>query len=465
MATLETKRDELKNAASEKSVKYGAAKDNHALGLEYLALEIIAHQPSLADELIQDGDSSLDVRPYHTGGANDGGIDGIIFNEEATNVYIIQTKYKSGAIDANTLEEARSFFGRLDEWTNPANRLEFNTETRRLLDESGLSPKDQEITLYFFTTMTSTDKPLYQNIAEEFTNSYRERNMNVRCEILTQSDILDLMKNSYSTMEHSLVPVVDFKISRKNQFVFNDGEYRVLVGAISGNEIATLYNRKDVKNKLFNLNVRAALLSSGKINTKIRETAQDGNDSGNFFYYNNGITATCSSFSLDDVNVTAENMQVVNGAQTVAALADAARSGGVKSQVFVMFRLIETEGGKRKNQVADQITRFQNTQNPVKVSDFFSNEPIQKKIEAAFTDRSGKGAFPSVWYEYKRGIKSSSTAGRRKITLETLAYLRYACLIDAPFTYKYAKDICIFICYCFSFLIFTLLNKHRGRNW
>ena len=441
MATVETKRDELKNAASEKAIKYGAGKDNHTAGLEFLALEILAHQPVLADEFLQNGEQEIDIRDFHTGGPDDGGIDGILYNEEATHVFVIQTKFKNKPMDSDTLEEARSFFGRLDEWINPANRLVWNTDTRRLLDESGLSPKDQEVTLYFFTSMTSTDRPLYQNIAEEFTNAYRERNMNVRCEMLTQADILDLMKNSYSVQEHSLVPQVNFKISRKNQFIFNDGEYRVLVSAISGNEIAALYNRKDVKNKLFNLNVRAALLATGKINTKIRETAQDSAESGNFFYYNNGITATCSNFELDDVNVIADDMQVVNGAQTVAALADAAAANLVKPQVYVMFRLIETEGGKRKNQVADQITRFQNTQNPVKVSDFFSNEPIQKKIESAFTERSGKGAFPSVWYEYKRGIKSTGTTGRRKITLEDLAYLRYACLIDAPFTYKYQRDI------------------------
>ena len=113
MATSETKRDELKTAASARAVKYGAAKDNHALGLEYLALEILAHQPNLVDELVPGGEANIDIRSYHTGGPNDGGIDGILFNEEATNVYILQTKYKSGSIDATTLEEARSFLADL----------------------------------------------------------------------------------------------------------------------------------------------------------------------------------------------------------------------------------------------------------------------------------------------------------------------------------------------------------------
>jgi hypothetical protein len=157
MANSETKRDELKNAVSQKALKYGATKDNHALGLEYLALEILAHQPSLVDEFIGGDGSDIDVRAFHTGGPNDGGIDGILFNEEATNVFITQTKYKSGSLDATTLEEARSFFGRLDEWMNPENRLVWNPETKRLLDEAGLAPQEQEISLYFFTS-------LFQNV-------------------------------------------------------------------------------------------------------------------------------------------------------------------------------------------------------------------------------------------------------------------------------------------------------------
>lgn len=442
MVYQQTKRDELKTLSAERAQKYGSKPDNHALGLEYLALEILAHHPVIANELINDENPrQLDIARFHTGGANDGGIDGLLFNEELTHVFVVQTKFKTGPIDSDTLEEARSFFGRLSEWINPELRDTYSPDTIRLLDDSGLSPVDQEIHLYFLTAMSATEKPLYENLADEFTNLYREKNWNVTCHLLTQSEVLQRHQDSFNSKVSTLVPSLGFKIGKNSQFIFSEGEYRVLVCAIKGNEIGSLYNQTGVRNKLFNLNVRAALLATGKINQKIRETAQSENDSGNFFYFNNGITATCSRFDLNGVEVTAENLQIVNGAQTVAALADAVKSNRARSNVYVMFRVIETEGGKHKNAVADQITRFQNTQNPVKVSDFFSNEPIHKAIERAINEKSGKGAFPSVWYEYKRGIKSVGTAGRKKLTLENLAYIRYACLVDAPFTYKTAKDI------------------------
>jgi hypothetical protein len=241
--------------------------------------------------------------------------------------------------------------------------------------------------------------------------------------------------------DSTLVSQLQFKISNKFRFIFDDGDYKTLVTAIKGNEIAALYNQNGVKNKLFNLNVRAALASTGKINKKINETASDENDSKNFLYYNNGITATCSEFDIENNQVTANHLQVVNGAQTVASLAHAAKTRQLKNNVYVLMRLIETDTGKNKSVVADRITKFQNTQNPVKVSDFYSNEAINKFIENKFNDKSGKGAFPSVWYEYKRGLASKGQAGRKKVKLEDLAYLRYACLVSAPFTYKNQKDI------------------------
>ena len=442
LGMAETKRDRIKQLSSDLALKHGAGKDNHSLGFEYLCLEILAHHPSVHDDLADDdGSTEASLSNFHTGGPNDGGIDGIVFNEDLTDVLILQSKFKSGPIDAATLEEARSFFGRLSEWINPANRVVWNESTRNLLDDSNLSPTQQAIQLFFMTTMTSKEKPLYEGIADDFNQRYQDLGWNVTCHLLTQSDVLQRLEESSNSKSHSLVPSLSFQIAKELQFIFTQGEYRVLVCAIKAQEVGSIYNRAGVRNKLFNLNVRAALLASGKINKALRETAQDPVEAGNFFYYNNGITATCSSFALNGSEVTAENLQVVNGAQTVSALGDAAKSSKSQPNAYVMLRVIETEGGKRKNQIADNITRFQNTQNPVKVSDFFSNEQVLKAIEIDINRKSGHGAFPKIWFEYKRGIKSTGSAGRKKVTLEQLAYLRYACLEDAPFTYRNAKDI------------------------
>ena len=439
---MNTKKADLKQRSSELAVKYGSKTDNFTLGFEYLCLEMLAHDPLFSDELVSQENSNLDVRKFHTGGSGDGGIDGILYNEELTNVVIIQSKFKQRPMDSDTLEEARSFFFRLPEWLNPNNSPGWNDQTNFLLQEASLSPKDQDIDLYFMTSMTATDRELYLNLADEATASYQDRGWRVTCYLLTQSDMLQLIDNTEITKLSSTIAPQKFKISSDFSFEFTEGEYKVLTAAVHGNEIGSLYNRNGVRQRLFNSNIRAGLSKSGRINKKIKETALSKDEAGNFFYYNNGITATCSNYEVSGSEVYVEDLQVVNGAQTVTALADASRANRAMPGVYVLLRLIETEGGKRKHLIADQITRFQNTQNPVKVSDFFSNEPINKAIENYFTDKSGRGAFPSIWYEFKRGVKpSGSVSGRKKITLETLTYLRYACLEDPTFTYKYQKDV------------------------
>jgi hypothetical protein len=127
---------------------------------------------------------------------------------------------------------------------------------------------------------------------------------------------------------------------------------------------------------------------------------------------------------------------VVNGAQTVVALAKALR-GTSNTEVRVLIRIIETNDAS----VTEQITRYQNTQNPVKAADFFANEPLQNWLSTQIDQMSGKGIMPAIWYEHKRGVKQGSTSNRKKMTMEQLATLRYACLHEPTFTYKTAKDI------------------------
>jgi hypothetical protein len=436
------KSDDLKDLCSKRAQRHGLSPDKLAPGLELLAIETIAQDPLLFDAIFQDGSPhDSDLSDWHTGGSGDGGIDGLLYNEDLSYVAIIQTKNKNGQIDADTLEEARSFFSRMSEWTNVDKRDDYNESTQRLLDESQLDPFSQQIDLYFVTSMTASKAGDHSDVADAATNAYQEAGKNVTCTILTQSEFLAMFHNAGSSLVAAAVPDVDLSIPEGDFFVNDTGPHRVLVAVIKGQELANLYNKRDVRNRLFNANVRAAL-TTGKINPKIQETASSDEESPMFLYYNNGVTATCSELSITKNIIHTRDLQVVNGAQTVAALGKALKRKA-NPKVRVLLRIIETDGKYRnKSKVADQITRYQNTQNPVKASDFFSNEPFQQWISLKFDELSGKRGFPQMWYEHKRGMKSGqSTAGRKKLTMEQLATLRYACVVDAPFTYKRAKDI------------------------
>ncbi len=435
-----TKRDELKTLCDNLATKCGYPPNSLAVGLELLSLDLAIHEDPFADEFF-DQELAPNLSDFHPGFKGDGGIDGLVYNSELTSVAITQAKYKKGAVDADTLEECRSFFNRLDQWIDPMRWGSLNEKAKTLLEQSALDPSQQDIRLYFVTSQSaSLENDLEaQEIADDAASKYADKGWQVSCQFLSQSSLLKAYRDLSEKRRSTLVAETDFKVSSKFSFVFDErADHRVLICAVKGNEIRDLYMRTGVGEALFNANIRSAL-TTGKINPAIRDTARSKTDAGNFFFYNNGITATCTNFVIKDDRVTASNLQVVNGAQTVNALRDALRQPN--PEVYVLVRLIETnqEYG-HKSELADKITRFQNTQNPVKASDFYSNDAIQLWLRDNLPQRAGKGAIPSFWYENKRGVKPSSARGP-KVTMEQLAQLRYACLIDAPFTYKKAKDI------------------------
>jgi hypothetical protein len=425
---------------SQRALTYGQNPEQLGFGLEMLAIESVAQDPAFVDFIVGDDPlNEVDFTEWHAGGSGDGGIDGILYSEDLQNVAIIQTKFKKTSMDAATIEEARSFFSSVGEWSDVSKRDQYNPVTQRLLDESQLNPKRQQVDLYFITSMPASEID-HVGIAETHTSQHLEAGRNVNCKILTQAEFLELIDNTGDALFYATVPEVSLQIPEGDFILQESGPHRILVGVIKGQELESLYNRKDVRNRLFNTNVRAAL-STGKVNPKIQETASSKDTGKMFLYFNNGVTATCSRLDVQKSSFTAADFQVVNGAQTVAALAKALKRNP-NPDVKVLLRVIETDKYSNKSKVADQITRFQNTQNPVKASDFFSNDPFQIWLSSLIDKNSGKHGFPATWYEHKRGVRTSqSTTGRRKLGIEQLATLRFACVKDAPFTYKTPKDI------------------------
>jgi len=439
------KKDEIKNACEKYAIKYGQKSENYTFGLEYFALHLLAEDLDIKDSLsgYLEGEE-FNLEEFRTGGKNDGGIDGLLYDQnELSKVIVIQTKYKKGKIDEETLEMARSFFSRVDDWSNLKKRDEFNAKSASLLDESGFNPKKQEIELYFITTQTSSDSIDLQDIQQIETAKYSERNLNVTCFLWSQSEIIKYKRELDKQKKHESIGAVEFNVAKEYGFTFNNGINKSIICAIKGNELVNIYKQPGVGDNLFNSNIRSAL-KKGRINPQIKSTAQDPEESKNFFYYNNGITATCSNLDFKDEEskstFIAEDLQIVNGAQTLSSLVQALRKSP-NPNLYVLLRVIETgERYKSKNNFANNIIRYQNTQNPVRDSDFFSNDPIQLWISTNLPKAASSDVVAPFWYSYKRGVVPPGATGKQ-INLEEFGMLRYACLVSAPFTYKTAREI------------------------
>jgi hypothetical protein len=124
---------------------------------------------------------------------------------------------------------------------------------------------------------------------------------------------------------------------------------------------------------------------------------------------------------------------VINGAQTVSGLSRARRKR-VNPEVYVLFRLTETSeayGGL----FTENIIRYNNTQNPVKASDFLANDDIQVWLRDSLPKLSGKGPVPSLYYVYKSGYKPKGAAGRG-VKIEQLAGIRHAFIYGPVPSYR-----------------------------
>jgi hypothetical protein len=131
---------------------------------------------------------------------------------------------------------------------------------------------------------------------------------------------------------------------------------------------------------IFSLNIRN-YVGKTRTNKQIVETAR--RDPENFYMFNNGISCLATKVTVTDNAVEVIGLQVINGAQTIRSLVHVGKFG---SQVpFVLVRITEiAEGYGSGGKIREQITRFNNTQNTIKLSDFRSNDPVQSALTEQF---------------------------------------------------------------------------------
>ncbi len=161
------------------------------------------------------------------------------------------------------------------------------------------------------------------------------------------------------------------------------GEYDGYLAVIPGEALADIYIRHG--SRLLEGNVRTFLGRSGKVNKGIAATV--AKEPAKFFAYNNGIAVTASEVTTirrvdgSIVLASATDLQIVNGAQTTASLASAARGKTlVGGTVFVPMKL-SVVTPTVASELIPLISRFANSQNGVRPSDFFANHAYHRRIE------------------------------------------------------------------------------------
>ncbi|MPZ47777.1 MAG: hypothetical protein GEU75_00395 [Dehalococcoidia bacterium] len=165
--------------------------------------------------------------------------------------------------------------------------------------------------------------------------------------------------------------------------------FRVLMTNIPASEILNAFRQHQFA--LFKLNPRGPL--QNKTNREIKATLADPQKRKYFFHLNNGITALCSSFSIQGDSVAIRDFQIVNGCQTTVTLWNSRAVVEGDNDVRVLLRLIEGLTG-----IGEEIAETTNTQARLKAQDFKSRDKLQADLKNQFDVLSAP-----IFYEIKRG--------------------------------------------------------------
>jgi hypothetical protein len=165
---------------------------------------------------------------------------------------------------------------------------------------------------------------------------------------------------------------------------------RVLVGKARVTELARLFETHG--DRLLERNIRRYLgLRANRVNKDIAETLRSRKKRKNFYFFNNGITLTCTKFRHNalqggDYLAKLENLQVINGGQTCHTIRRtlAQLPDEDFSQTFVLVRIYELDDSERD--LVPAITYATNSQNPVELGDLRANDEIQVKLDAGLRD-------------------------------------------------------------------------------
>ncbi|MEE2852517.1 MAG: AIPR family protein [Actinomycetota bacterium] len=408
--------------------KYKYPAEAFERGLEGYAAHLFAQEEGFDAILESELTSEADLSDYICR-SNDLKIDVVLEDEIGKRIQLIQAAWRSKDLDE---DKVAAFFDVPDVIIHHEYAETGGDQIQDLIANfSTKVDEGWEVVLRFVTNVSVGNKIKLQKLVEAKNEVYLQQDRSITCELMGAAELAKREEELASATRGGLVDEVSLHL-QEGKFIELKDPYKTIVGVIKANELVNLYNQKGVGLSLFNLNIRLPLTSK-KVNPKIVDTAASVDEGMNFLYYNNGVSAVCGGYELNQNVVTAQRLQIINGAQTISALVKAARKHQ-NPDVYVLFRLTETTE-KYGGSFTDNVIRYNNTQNPVKVADFFANDQIQIWLRDNLTKVAGHGAIPNLYYVHKSGHKPKGATGRG-LKIEQLAGIRHAFLYGPVISYK-----------------------------
>lgn len=354
-----------------------------------------------------------------TDGFNDNGLDIIHYDSRSRELFIGQSKWSHDGSSTISRGDVQKFIKGIEDLVS----LRFDNFNSKIVSKSTLLESiinDAETKFRLVIAHTSSQK--VSDLAKSDINDFLGR----------INDTTDIMSITYlgQAKVHSAIakgvendPVnIDIALSHWGKV---EEPYRAVYGSISTDDVARWW--KEHSPTIFAPNIRF-FLKNTDVNSGIAETLSENVQ--NFWYFNNGITALCKSFTKKALGgadrqvgfFECSNFQVINGAQTIGSIG----THYVKNNIdelgaYVFFKLIEIPDDD--DRISKSITRYSNTQNKVDRRDFVSLDPEQERLktelridEINYSYRSGE-----TFQSRENGFDLVEATIARVCTLSTVA--------------------------------------------
>ena len=312
-------------------------------------------------------------------GGNDFGIDALYFeppDDGELHITLIQGKYRTdlsgvSAFPENGIARMIDAIGTLFDPARPVQlnrRLNERIEELRSFVRDGAIPRVTAVAAINGTRWTAQAEQRIDNAEREFGEQVEWRHIGAE-EILALLQARKPINAELKLTGTATVETFDFR--------------RVLTGRMSVAELARLTDQYD--NRLFERNIRRYLgLAGNRVTEAVAATLRERDQRSNFYFYNNGITITCSQFrhnalQKENWSVQVSDLQIVNGGQTARTVQHIAREiGSPIGDAEVLVRLYELE--QNDAELVEAITFATNSQNPVDLRDLKANDARQHAL-------------------------------------------------------------------------------------
>jgi hypothetical protein len=331
-----------------------------------------------------------------TDGFDDCGIDAIYHNPSSREIVFVQSKWSHDGNKTIDQAAALKFISGLRKIVKN-NLSDFNLKVKSKANDIKAFLDNADYTAIIVIAHVG-NQPIGDYAKKEFDAFVQEFNDTSELFMLRELG----QKEFHEFLRAGVSKAVDLDIDLYNFGIVKE-TYPVYYGTVPAKNIADW--REEHGNFLVEKNIRS-FLGDTSVNNSILETLTTAPE--NFLFFNNGLTLLCSDVKLpsggagktDHRRLICQNVQIINGAQTVNACHKAKYDRKLdidNAKVMVKIVVVGEDDG-----LSEKITRAANTQNKIERKDFVSLDRIQKSLQAAlrslgynYTIKSGEELSPN----------------------------------------------------------------------